>query len=163
MRETDQAGIDAALRHMPYGLHVVTARGPGGDHGLTASWVMQVSKVPPMVAVALRKGSASAKVVEAGGAFAVNILAADSSEIAERFFTPVDRFGSPPQPVVSRGVANLPLLGEAIGWVECEVRHRWDPGDHVLFVGEVVAGDLKKSAMPLTTLAAGMSYGGTST
>ncbi len=161
MNRRDQTDIDAALRHMPYGVHVITARGPEGDHGLTASWVMQVSKTPPMVAVALRKGSASAKVVESAGAFAVNILSAESAELAERFFTPVDRFGSPPQPVVSRGVSELPLLGEAIGWLECEVRHRWEPGDHIVFVGEVVAGNLKKSEMPLTTLAAGMGYGGT--
>ncbi len=161
MSRTEQVGVDAALRHMPYGVHVVTGRGPQGDHGLTASWVMQVSKRPPMIAVALLKNSSSARVVEAGGAFAVKILSSADLELAERFITPVDRFGAPPQLVVSRGVSQLPLLGEAIGWLECEVRTKVESGDHVLFLGEVVAGDLKRDDMPLTTIAAGMEYGGT--
>jgi flavin reductase (DIM6/NTAB) family NADH-FMN oxidoreductase RutF len=160
MSSTEKTGLDAALRHLPYGVHIVTTRGPEGDHGLTASWVMQVSKAPPMVAVALRRGSESTKAVAAAEAFAVNILPAEAVELAERFFTPVDRFSSPPNPVVTRGARELPLLGEAMGWIECAVREHIGVGDHVLFLGDVIGGDLKRDDLPLTTLAAGLHYGG---
>ena len=161
MSSTELLEIDAALRHLPYGVYIVTTRGPQGDHGATASWVMQVSKNPPMVAIALRRGSESAKIVATGEVFAVNILSSDALDLAERFFTPVDRFGAPPHPVVTRGARELPLLGEAIGWIECQVRERVDVGDHVLFLGEVIGGGLKQDDIPLTTLVAGLSYGGT--
>lgn len=160
MSSTELADIDAALRHLPYGVHIVTTRGPQGDHGLTASWVMQVSKKPPMVAISLRRGSESAKAVAAGEVFAVNIISSGALDLAERFFTPVDRFGSPPQPVVTRGARELPLLGQAIGWIECEVREQMEVGDHVLFLGEAIGGDLKQDDIPLTTLVAGLGYGG---
>ncbi|MBN1461513.1 MAG: flavin reductase [Armatimonadetes bacterium] len=160
MSSTGLAGLDAALRHLPYGVYIVTTRGPQGDHGLTASWVMQVSKNPPMVAIALRRGSESAKTVAAGEVFAVNIISSEALELAERFFTPVDRFGSPPSPIITRGARELPLLGEAIGWIECQVREQMEVGDHVLFLGEVIGGDLKQDDIPLTTLVAGMHYGG---
>ena len=160
MRATDIGDIDAALRSMPYGVYIVTTRGPQGDHGLTASWVMQVAKDPPTVAVALHRGSASAKAVSSSRVFAVNVLSVESRELAERFITPVDRFDAPPQPTVVRGVLRLPLLGEAIGWLECEVKQEIELGDHVLVLGEVVPGELKKADLPLTTIAAGMGYGG---
>ncbi len=159
----EQSGVDAALRHMPYGVYIVTTRGPQGDHGLTASWVTQVSKDPPMIAVALHKSARSVGVVESAGAFVVNILSLDSAPLAEKFFTPIDRFGTPPQPAVSRGTLQTPILGEAIGWLECQVRNRIETGDHIVFIGEVLAGGLKSDSVPLTTIAAGLGYGGVKT
>jgi flavin reductase (DIM6/NTAB) family NADH-FMN oxidoreductase RutF len=163
MSKREQLGVDAALRHIPYGVHVVTTRAPQGDHGLTASWVMQVSKDPPMIAVALQKDSRSAGAVAAAGAFALNILSVDGAALAEKFFTPVHRFDAPPRPAVSRGALQMPLLGEAIGWLECQLRNQVEVGDHILFIGEVVAGDLKSDTMPLTTITAGLGYGGVKT
>jgi hypothetical protein len=47
-------------------------------------------------------------------------------------------------------------LSEAMGWIEGEIRQQVGVGDHVLFLG----GDLKQDDTPLTTLVAGMHYGG---
>ncbi len=160
MSKTDPMSIDAALRHIPYGVHIVTTRGAQGDHGLTASWVMQVSKAPPMIAIALQKGSKSTAAVASAGAFTVNLLSVDNITLAEKFFTPVDRFGTPPMPAVGRGALQMPLIGEAIGWLECQVRSQSEVGDHILFVGDVIAGELTKDNMPLTTITAGLGYGG---
>lgn len=161
MVTTGAGGVDTALKHMAYGVYVVTTRGPQGDHGLTASWVTQVSNDPPLVAVAIRKGSASEKAISKAAAFAVNILSSEHADLAERFFTPVDRFQSPPKPSVGRSVLQLPLLEDAIGWLECEVQERLEPGDHVVFVGRVIFGGLESTEKPLTTIAAGFAYGGT--
>lgn len=161
MSATGRGGLEAALKAMPYGVHIITTRGPEGDQGLTASWVMQVSKQPPMVAVSLHRGSISAKSIANSRVFAVNILSLDSRELAERFITPIDRFDAPPQPKLTRGILRLPLLTEAIGHLECEVRQELELGDHHLFVGEVISGELSKDDMPLTTISAGMGYGGT--
>jgi flavin reductase (DIM6/NTAB) family NADH-FMN oxidoreductase RutF len=57
----------------------------------------------------------------------------------------------------------MPVLGEAIGWLECQVRNQVEVGDHILFIGEVIAGELRSDSIPLTTIAAGLGYGGVKT
>lgn len=161
MSSTMQGGIDEALKLMPYGVYVVTAYGSHGEHGATASWVMQISKLPPMIAVALRKDSTTEQIISGTGKFAVNLLPADNSELAERFVTPIDRFNTPPFPGITWGVLELPLLDGAIAWLECTVQRRIESGDHVLLVGEVIQGQMKVDAIPMTTLDSGLEYGGT--
>jgi flavin reductase (DIM6/NTAB) family NADH-FMN oxidoreductase RutF len=152
--------LDAALKHMRYGIYVVTTITPKGAHGLTASWVMQVSKEPPMVAVALREASASERAISAAGAFAVNILAEEDTEMAERFITPVNRFEVPPALNIKWGLLQLPLLENALGWLECQLKGRMEMGDHILLIGEVIGGRLNKEGRPLTTMESGLQYGG---
>jgi len=113
-----------------------------------------------MIAVALRKGSRSAETAAAAGAFAVNLLSTSGAAVAEEFLTPADRLGAPPEPAVTRGAPQMPLLGEAIGWLECQVRSQIEAGDHLLFLGEVISGNPKRDDMPLTTITAGLGYGG---
>ena len=40
---------------------------------------------------------------------------------------------------VRLGTTGVPLLTDALGWLECRVLAEHDVGDHTLFVGEVVA------------------------
>jgi flavin reductase (DIM6/NTAB) family NADH-FMN oxidoreductase RutF len=153
-------GPDEVLREMVYGVYIVTAQGTNGEHGCTASWVMQVSKRPPLLAVALRKGSVSEQAVTHAGAFAVNLISADNIDLAERFFTPTDRFNNPPSLEFSRGLMDLPLLDEAIGWLECQTHQRLEIGDHIVFIGEVQGGRMRADDIPMTTLDSGLGYGG---
>jgi flavin reductase (DIM6/NTAB) family NADH-FMN oxidoreductase RutF len=42
----------------------------------------------------------------------------------------------------------LPVVEEALAWFECRVRSEHAAGDHVLFLGEVVAGELLREGDP---------------
>ena len=57
------------------------------------------------------------------------------------------------------GQTGVPLLDDALAWLECEVRQTLEvDGDHTLFIGEVVDGGVIRRAEPLTLLASGLRY-----
>ena len=70
----DQA-IHKALRQIPYGLHVIGVRGKGeAMNAFVAAWVCQCSFDPPLVMVAIRKGTRSHELVKSGRVFSVNLV-----------------------------------------------------------------------------------------
>lgn len=130
------------------GVTIVTARSPAGDLvGLTASSFNSVSLTPPLVLWSLSRSAASMAVLATGAHYAINVLAADQKELAERFaMRGVDRWaGVAHQP----GVNNAPLLSGAVATFECFNRSRYDDGDHVIFVGEVERCSHRTGAAPL--------------
>ena len=97
------------FRMMPYGIYVVTTRDERGPHGMTASWVMQVSLKPPMLAVAVDRRHTTYEMIRKTMVFAVNLLPKDRADIAERFFTPHQRLGhAPPFADYSFGTTGSP-------------------------------------------------------
>ena len=82
-----------------------------------------------------------------GSHYAINILAADQKELAERFSSKhADRWDAV---VFDEGVAGAPLLAGAAASFECFNRSRYEEGDHVIFVGEVERCSHREGAAPL--------------
>ena len=138
----------AALGMFATGVTVVTARAANGQLvGLTANSFNSVSLDPPLVLWSLSGRSASLAVLRAGTHYAINVLAADQLEVAQRFAAPVrDRWaGVAWQP----GQAGAPLIEGAAARFECFNRSRYEEGDHVIFVGQVEHCDHRAGAAPL--------------
>ena len=157
----DESGIASKiLRMMPYGAFVVTARDERGPHGMTATWVMQVALEPPLIAVAVAHRHTTGETIAKSRAFAVNLLARDRAEIAERFFTPYQRLGhAAPFADYQSATTGAPLLKDAIAVLECRVSESVEVGDHTLFVGEIVRAHLRSEQPPLALADAGWHYG----
>jgi len=152
--------ISEVLRMMPYGIYIVTTSDKAGPHGMTASWAMQVSLEPQLVAVAVARGHTTGDLIARSKVFAVNLLPKDRADIAERFFTPAQRLGSvPPLADYAPGTTGAPLLDDAIASLECRMIQAVEAGDHTLFIGQVVAGHLSSDEPPLTSADAGFHYG----
>jgi flavin reductase (DIM6/NTAB) family NADH-FMN oxidoreductase RutF len=138
----------AALGMFATGVTVVTARTAEGDLiGLTANSFNSVSLSPPLVLWSLARKAGSMPVFEQGSHYAINILAAEQRDLAERFAsrTP-DRFAG----VGWRtGQAGAPLIDGAVAVFECFNRSRYEEGDHVIFVGEVECCSVRAGASPL--------------
>jgi flavin reductase (DIM6/NTAB) family NADH-FMN oxidoreductase RutF len=148
------------LRMMPGGIYVITSRDERGPHAMTASWVMQVAKKPPMLAVAVDRQHTTAALIAKSQVFAVNLLPKDRADIAERCFTPYQRLGHvEPFADYTTGSTGAPLLTDALATLECRVIQAVEPGDHILFIGQVVALDLRREEPPLTLDDAGWHYG----
>ena len=116
------------------GVTIVTARSPAGDLvGLTASSFNSVSLTPPLVLWSLSRSAASMAVLATGAHYAINVLAADQKELAERFaMRGVDRWaGVAHQP----GVNNAPLLRGAVATFECFNRSRYEGVAPLLYHG----------------------------
>ena len=127
-----------ALGAFATGVTIVTTRGgDGADVGLTASSFNSVSLDPPMVLWSLAKSSSSLSAFAETGDFAVHILAADQEDLSNRFARKgADKFAGLE---VRRNAAGVPLLGGCTALFQCRTAYRYEGGDHVIFVGEVIA------------------------
>ena len=128
----------AALGMFATGVTIVTARDAGGARiGLTANSFNSVSLAPPLVLWSLARAAGSLPVFSEGSHYAINILAAEQKDLAQRFSRrEADRFAG----VAFRdSVCGAPILEGAAAVFECFNRSRYEEGDHVIFVGEVDA------------------------
>lgn len=125
---------------------VVTAMDRERPHGTTVSAFASLSMDPPMVLVALDRGSDLLALVRRGGAFGVNVLGSAQPEIAKRFA----RKGSAKFDGVSWcSSSGLPRLAGCAGWLACGLRELVDGGDHVIALGDVRVAESSPCA-PLT-------------
>jgi flavin reductase (DIM6/NTAB) family NADH-FMN oxidoreductase RutF len=136
----DEDAKKTALRMIPYGLYVLTARTPDGDvTAATVNWATQASFKPPLVVVGVKADTHSHEVVSAAGAFVLNVLGKGQNDVAFAFFkTPeVDEatIGGIPYRL---GETGAPILESPIAHLECRVVEIRELGDHSIVVGEVV-------------------------
>jgi flavin reductase (DIM6/NTAB) family NADH-FMN oxidoreductase RutF len=130
------------------GVTIVTARSDDGQViGLTANSFNSVSLTPPLVLWSLARAAASLPVFSTGSHYAINVLAADQKELAERFASRgADRWNGVQ---FDAGTGGAPLLHGAAATFECFNRSRYEEGDHVIFVGEVERCSWRVGASPL--------------
>ena len=138
----------AALGMFATGVTIVTARtGQGELIGLTANSFNSVSLDPPLVLWSLARAAGSLPSFSTGSHYAINILAADQRDLAERFaLKGADRWAGV---AFTEGAGGAPLLTGAAASFECFNRSRYEEGDHVIFVGEVERCDHRLGASPL--------------
>jgi flavin reductase (DIM6/NTAB) family NADH-FMN oxidoreductase RutF len=138
----------AALGMFATGVTIVTARTTQGHViGLTANSFNSVSLDPPLVLWSLSQAAASLAAFRGGSHYAINVLANDQRELAERFAKKgEDRWSGV---VFTDGMGGAPLLTGAAAAFECFNRSRYDEGDHVIFVGEVERCSWRAGASPL--------------
>lgn len=142
------AEFRASLAMFATGVTIVTARTPEGKLiGLTASSFNSVSLSPPLVLWSLSQAASSMAAFSTGSHYAINILAADQKELAERFAS--KRENRWDGVAFDEGVAGAPLLAGAAASFECFNRSRYQEGDHVIFVGEVERCSHTTGAAPL--------------
>ena len=130
------------------GVTIVTARSKSGELiGLTANSFNSVSLAPPLVLWSLAQAAGSMPALSAGSHYAINILAADQKDLAERFSA--RREGRWDGVAWTEGISGSPLLTGATATFECFNRSRYEEGDHVIFVGEVERCSQRAGAAPL--------------
>ncbi|GAA4686767.1 flavin reductase family protein [Streptomyces chumphonensis] len=132
------------LRRHAAGVTVVTVPGPAG---FTATSFTSLSLRPALVSFCVATASSAALAVTRADRFAVHLLGADDAGLAERFArSGTDRFAGTPHAYRDGG---LPVLGAAPVWLAARVRARHAVGDHLLVVGEVEAGAVRRTTSPL--------------
>lgn len=128
-----------ALRMIPYGLFILTARSDDGQIAAgSVNWVTQSSFDPPQVVVCVRNDSSLHTVIDRARGFALNAVGKGQASMAVRFFKPAevagDRLGGYP---FTPGANGAPLLTDAPAYLECAVVGSLCAGDHTVFIGEV--------------------------
>jgi len=123
------------------GVTVVTTMGRDDTpRGFTASAISSLSLEPRMLLVCVNEHSSSLEAIRSAGCFGVNILAADQQEIAQQFATRTgDRFAGLRW---RRGAeTGAPVLDGTLAYAECRLVDTCKGGDHVIVMGEIIAGD----------------------
>ena len=133
------------------GINVITTRSEEHGYGLTANAFSSVSLDPPLVLICVGSTSQGCDVIQKVGAFAVNVLS-DSQEPLSRYFASkerpkgVDAFRDVPH---TEAITGCPLLDGAVAHLDCRLDAAHEAGDHMIFIGAVVAMNIDPEAKPL--------------
>ncbi len=143
--ETTRDRVGSVLGRIPSGLFVLTARHEDRRQGMLVSWVQQVCFDPPMVSVAVCKGRSIMPLISESARFGLCQLPEGERIIMRKFAGRNDPHEDPflGFPMNKDTVTDVPILDRVLGFMECEVACHMDvDGDHDLFVGKVVGGNL---------------------
>lgn len=134
----DQRALRDTLGRYATGVALVTTRdGRGRSVGLTINSFASLSLSPPLILWSLDRRSTCLSAFRRAGHFAINILAADQTALSDRFArNGEDKFDAG---VWSEGAGGVPVLKRALAVLECRTARRVAGGDHLLFIGEVLA------------------------
>ncbi len=135
MTDFTERELRDALGRFATGVTVVTTMSAGGPLGITANSFASVSLDPPLVLWSPARKSSRFPAFEAASHFAVHVLAADQREMARHFARiggGFELFGFEP------GLGDAPLLAGCAARLECRHAARFDGGDHLICVGEVL-------------------------
>ncbi len=136
------------LGSYPTGVCVVTSQADTGERwGLAVGSFTSISLDPPLVGFLPDKRSRSWEQIAATGRFCVNVLASEQIDACRRFASRHDdKFAGIAH---GRSPAGLPLLDDALAWIDCDVERVIEIGDHLLVVGSVIAMERRAEGSPL--------------
>lgn len=135
-----------ALRLLNHGpTTLVTAAHAGRRNVMAAAWVMPLDFEPPKVVAVIANGAFTRELIEASGAFALNLPpvsmlaatmavgSASGRDIPDKF----THFGL--EAFAAEKIA-APLVGGCVAWLECRViREERNEREYDLFIAEIVA------------------------
>jgi flavin reductase (DIM6/NTAB) family NADH-FMN oxidoreductase RutF len=140
--------LRSVFRRHAAGVAVITAAGPDGPVGFTATSLASVSAEPPMLSFGISTGSSSWPAVSVAEHVGVHILGEHQQELAATFArSGADRFGPPT--VWRPGPHGVPVLDGVQAWLVCRVAARVPAGDHRIVLAELLLGDPAGPGRPL--------------
>lgn len=133
------------------GVTVITTRGSEHPYGMTANAFSSVSLDPPLVLVCVMDGTEGSASIERNGVFAVNVLGTEQEDLS-RYFASRDR---PRGWETFEGVSHRrvetgsPVIDGAAAFFDCRLKASHSAGDHIIFIGEVLALGAYPAVRPL--------------
>lgn len=143
-----------ALGALTTGIYVLTVADGGRHHGMSSSWVTQVSGAPPLFSAAVDGEHFSHEIIARTGAFGMNILGARGKALEDYFYSSrakrednlseIEYLLSPQ--------LGVPWLGLAMISIEAQVVNATLAGDHTIFVATPIGVRIRENERPLTSL-----------
>jgi 3-hydroxy-9,10-secoandrosta-1,3,5(10)-triene-9,17-dione monooxygenase reductase component len=147
MSKDEQKDLRQAFGQFVTGITVITTTGKNNEPiGVTANSFCSVSLNPPMVMWSLANAALSRAAFERSDFFCVHVLTSSQLEVSRQFACRGnDKFAGVSW---SWGAKSLPMLDDYVARFVCRTHSQYQVGDHIVFVGEVVAHD-RTSHRPL--------------
>jgi len=133
----DSRSFRDALGAFATGVTVITARSDdGGDVGITVNSFSSVSLEPPLVLWSLGREAQSFDSFFSAEYYVIHVLAEDQQALSNHFATKSnDKFAGL---TLGRNDNGIALLEGCVARFDCKTAFRYDGGDHVIIVGEVL-------------------------
>jgi flavin reductase (DIM6/NTAB) family NADH-FMN oxidoreductase RutF len=144
-RPFDDRVFRAALGRFATGVIVLTTGPRRTPHAMTANAFMSGSLEPPLVVVSVGRKARMHGRLASARRFGVSILD-QAQEAASRHFAGQAVAGFTP---AFGELAGVPVLAHAAVVIAARIRHRYECGDHTLYVGEVQKLAVHDEAPPL--------------
>jgi flavin reductase (DIM6/NTAB) family NADH-FMN oxidoreductase RutF len=143
------------MRNFPSGISVMTIALEGQRAGVTVGSLVSLSLTPPLVGVSIGRELAVHELLRDAGGFGVSMLRGEQAALAAHFARGVPPIALWEGLAVRDGSTGVPLLADALAWLECRIVDEHAVGDHTLFVGEVLSVELGENAPPLVHVESG--------
>ena len=149
--ESDLAHAMAALTN---GIYVLTVADGGLHHGMSSSWVTQVSGDPVLFSAAVDNSHFSRPLIARTGVFALNIVGSRGKMLEDYFYSGrakrADNLADLEYDLSPR--LAVPWLRIAAVSIEARVRDSIVAGDHTIFIAEPAGVRINAGDRPLTSL-----------
>jgi flavin reductase (DIM6/NTAB) family NADH-FMN oxidoreductase RutF len=143
-----------AVAGLTTGIYVLTVADENGVHGMSSSWVTQVSGEPPLFSAAVDRQHFSHATIVKTRRFALNIVGSRGRELEDYFYSSrakrPDNLAEVPYELSPR--LALPWLKLAMVAIEAQVIGVHEAGDHTIFIGEPLSVSVREGDRPLTSL-----------
>lgn len=146
--------VAQALASLTNGIYVLTAAEGETHHGMSSSWVTQVSGDPLLFMAAVDNNHFSCPLVARTGALGLNVVGRRAKGLEDYFYSSrarrpnnLDELEYELSPKLK-----VPWLARARACIEARLRDSVVAGDHTLFIAEVVGVRLNEGDRPLTSL-----------
>src|ERR1700676_4709579 len=139
-----------AIAGLTTGIYVLTTQENGRCHGMSSSWVAQVSGEPVMFTAAVGNAHFSNAVIARTGAFGLNVVGRRGRELEDYFYSPRARRDNNLDAIefeLSPTLA-MPWLKLAMVAIEARVIDRHVAGDHTFFVAPPVEARARENDGP---------------
>ncbi|HWB12847.1 MAG TPA: flavin reductase family protein [Pirellulales bacterium] len=129
------------MGHFATGVTVVTTRRGEELCWMTANAVASLSLDPPLVLVAVDKRAQMHEHLTQARFFAVNILSEDQEGLSRRFAMRGPKEWS--DLALTTAVTGAPIIDGVVAYLDCKLAEILPGGDHHIFTGEIVAGEVR--------------------
>lgn len=156
----------AVKRKYPEQVVIAIAKDRNGKaNPITLGWTMIASHEPPMMAIAVAKTHYSVQAIEYARSFTVAFPSEDMADAAlffgSRSGREVDKFAEFECATAPAAEIDSVLLSDAAANFECTLESHMIAGDHVIYVGNVVAAHVNTESLGrLYTVGPGHKLGG---
>ena len=143
-----------AFANLTTGIYVLTVNDDGHHHGMSSSWVTQVSGTPALFTAAVDNQHFSRALVMKTGAFGLNIIGRRGRALEDYFYSAKAHRADNLTDLSYILSPNLqvPWLDLAMAAIEARVCDSFVAGDHTILIAEPISVRLGADDRPLTSL-----------
>lgn len=130
------------------GVTIITSKDNNKDYGFTANSFTSVSIDPLLVLFCLNKEAKSNIALKKNSFFNVSILSDDQKDICYQFannkLSQKERFN---KVETTESKNNIKIITNSCSLLECKIREVISAGDHYIYVGECLNGEINQSKL----------------